>query len=224
MKKLISVVSLLLVILLAACTEAPQDTLPRSRLVVSLLDLSGSFAFVGESVGKMAGTVDEIGPGDEFVARAIDGSNSGQHILQAKLPRSTRTIDPTNRRRVYTMKLQMKQMLRRINTKHSSRKTDLMGPIYTASLLFQKAPDKQKYLLLFTDMEDNAGQTIPSGSLNLRGVKVIAFFVSPGSIQEDFRLRRKWASFFSEAGASFEMLTVSESRSRSPVLMPGGGR
>ncbi len=223
MRNQMSITIFLLAILIAACTSnAPQDTLPKSRVVVCLLDFTGSFEYLGESVDKLASSVDELSPGDEFVACTIDGSNSGQRILQVKLPRSTRAIDHNNQRRIHTMKLKLKQLLSSINTRQESRSTDLLGPIYAASRLFGKASDKQKFLLLFTDLEDNVGQTIPRDGLDLRDVKVIAFFMSPKSIQEDIRTRSMWTAFFQEAGAGFEMFNVIESRSQSQILVPGG--
>jgi hypothetical protein len=224
MKNRICVISLL-TILLTGCTSDPsQNTLPESKLVICQLDFTGSFVYLGESVDKLADTVDELNPGDEFMASAIDGSNSGRHILHAKLPLRTRAIDSRNQRRVHTMKLKLKQLLMGINTSQVSRKTDLLGPIYAASQIFARAPDKQKFLLLFTDLEDNAGQTIPKDALDMQDVRVIAFFISPESIQKDIQIRRKWAELFEGAGASFEMLNVSESRSRSPILGPGGAK
>ncbi|MFC1719279.1 hypothetical protein ACFL6S_36860 [Candidatus Poribacteria bacterium] len=221
MSKLICII--LPVILLSGCINSSQDV-GSNKIVIILLDFSASFKFLGESVGKAAETVDELRSGDELVVCAIDGSNSGQNILHAKLPKSARAIDPDNQRRVHIMKLKLKQLIRGINTKRVSGNTDLLGPIYAASRLFARASDKQKYLLLFTDLDDTRGQTIPQGSLNLRDVKVMVFFTTPDSIQDDISKRQKWSALFQSAGASFEMLNVNESRSLSPILGPGDTR
>jgi hypothetical protein len=162
--------------------------------------------------------MDEFRSGDEFLLGAIDGSSAGRDIISVKLPRTTRPIDPANQRRVRATKSRLKQLLANLNLKQKTGHTDILGPVYAAALRFSKTAAQEKYLLLFSDLEDNIRQTVPSGAINLKNVPVTAFFVAGKNIQEDTQLRQKWTAFFNAAGTHIDILNVSESRYQAPIL------
>jgi hypothetical protein len=202
-----------------------SKVVPKGKVVLVLLDQSGSFKHIQPSIHKICRVVDGLQAGDIFVIRSIDSSSfeDQSDLLCLTIPKSNKPIDPQHHKLISKIKTQVKRQLQKLKKREAAR-TDIWGAIYGASRFLGSYPDSDKYLLIFSDLEDNQGLKGSSDALNLSGIKLKALFVSRTKHVDDFDKKVKiWASAFKEAGAeSVEILDPTKSKLVRNPLIEGG--
>lgn len=186
------------------CTE------DRGRVIVAMLDNTGSFTSEKDNaLNKLDEIIDELELGDEFYFVLIgEKSFSDRRLVYLKSDGSEASIE--SKMHFYKRKDEIKtDILQMINVNKSTR-TDVAGSLDRVQTIINKKDRKgfSKYLLIFSDLSDNT--SIELSGLSLDSVHVLVLFAS--SDKADYNTAQnqidRWNQYFQNSRASsVEILT-----------------
>lgn len=180
-----------------------------NRAETALVDATGSYDQIVPALRRLARfAAEELDAGDTFCAFWIKGGigESPDFIVSpTTLPVPQRRIgDPAQ-----INNLELKRNIQKTFGDYAETKsfkkvgrTDLLQSIaYAGRLLHARGnASREKWLLLFTDLEDNQKKTV---ELNLQGVHVRVFYVPARNDLTGMETKMSsWKEIFSHAGAS----------------------
>jgi hypothetical protein len=218
--------------------QAGAAGLPDERIIVAVLDLTPSFHYTAEAVGKIKGVVRALGPGDTFLLVTLGGEFSPARnvAVQCIMPKiGSDALVPAENIRVWRehqsrieaawggSALKQAAVLRALDRPF---KQENVTPLYQAldylSHWFASPPGSgRRQLLIFSDLEhDYAGvrsSLPPKQQMNFRGVYVMAAFVP---WRADWVARETaWHAWL----ASTDFTMLDEARARVAVMVDLNG-
>lgn len=228
---------LLCVVAVIVCCQgcSTRQAAQPPKVVFVAIDKSGSFDYLSAAKNHAASLVDELQPGDVIIVGTItNNSFSDASVISCPrhLPRPTKRHDPALRQRFADTKAEIIEAIERIDDS-KCRGTDLWGMLYYASrkLTYEEADIKkilkqqnkpeqvEKYLVVYSDMEDTVNRE--QRELDLAGATVKALFVShpEGSITGDESKRAFWRNTLNKSGAKVvSLVDPSDSENLSLIL------
>jgi hypothetical protein len=197
---------------------------PGGRLILALVDATGSFGHLRESFVRLVRfAVEELEMGDTLAVGFIKSKlNDTDYVIPfTTLPTPTRRIgDPAEVEALAGKQRIQETLLAYAHARQFAKvtDTDLNQAVAYAGRLLREDP-REKWLLLFTDLEDTERQPSP---WRLDGIHVRAFFVpARGEMQVLEQKERDWGSRFTQAkAASVQIYDVGQTRALSALLTP----
>jgi hypothetical protein len=199
----------------------PQAT---GRLIIALVDATGSFGHFRESLRRLARfAVEELDMGDAFAVGLIKDKLRDDDFLVpfTTLPMPERRIGDAAEIEALAAKKQMRDTLLAYADATQVKKvegTDLNQAVAYAGRLLQGDP-REMWLLLFTDFEDTENRPAP---WCLAGVHVRGFFVPTRGdlVQAEHRESARSDRFARTGTASSAVYLPAQARSLSRLLLP----
>jgi hypothetical protein len=201
----------------ASVTSAPAATAANHsrghRVVVYLIDATGSYNFVGEALSKAAAEIERNAqPGDVWFFRWITNASYGDStavftLRCPDLPEApTNPFDSNARRRWQAQQASFTGLKRKAATMLRSQRprpvrgTDIYGAFAKASDIFETTVTQgEKVVVIATDLGDTENRKVP---FSLRGVRVIICLYQGGGRAQEARARRDyWVGLIRRAGA-----------------------
>lgn len=189
---------------------------PESRAVYLLWDRTRSFHdnFADQAKPRVLQMIDELRPGDRFVALTIVDSFSRSQILVDRSlphPNPRRTLDLQTQKKIKSIKVDLKKIISELQADTRATRTDIRGVILHAAELLKKERTRNRILILMSDLEENVDhKNLPP--FDLSGARVKAMYVSFRKTIKDSRSKfEEWENFFRRAG-----VTQAERRIGSP--------
>ncbi len=177
LKILKPVVSILLLALFSHFCFSSQNIETHNKLIVVLMDNSGSFRdYIERALNHCIKYIDAMKAGDAFTLFLIDVDTLSRKEppISFSLPKSPTTL-PTRefRAKIKETKNAKKTEIIELKKRPRAKFTDIAGGISRASTFFssQQFANYEKYLLMYSDMQDTRGRGIV-GEVNLRNVCV----------------------------------------------------
>jgi len=183
------------------------------RVVVYVIDATGSYNFVGQALSKAATEVERNAqPGDVWFFRWItNASYSDSTAVFAlrcpDLPEApTNPFDSNARRRWQTQQASLTGLKRKAATMLRSQRprpvrgTDIYGAFAKASDIFETTVTQgEKVVVIATDLGDTENRKVP---FSLSGARVIICLYQGGRNVQEARARRDyWVGLIRRAGA-----------------------
>ncbi len=225
---------LALALLLSGCARRPGNspTLDMSpsvrrthpeaaegRIILALVDATGSFGSLRESLRRLARFAgEELKMGDTFGISFIKNQlkDSDSHLVPfITLPKPTRRLGDPAEAEALRLQKQIQTTLLTYAGALSFKKverTDLFQAIAYGARQLRLASQRERWLLLFTDLEDTVGRRdVP---LDLEGIHVRVFFVpTRGNLKGLDKKVAEWTQRFQKAkAASVVIYDVGQSR------------
>jgi hypothetical protein len=193
---------------LAAIPAPAPAAQPAPRMIVVALDVTGSFQHFDAAVRYLGGIAAQLGPGDEINVMTIgaDSFADNQVVLQARMPRPRRALDPGFRRRLQVSRQALLEQLGRIRLAKKAMRTDLIGSLHAAARLLASAPsESERWLVFLSDMIDDVNRPAKR-PIDLGGARVRCLFVQrgagPHAVDELYRRMARWRELFTRSGAA----------------------
>lgn len=190
------------------------------RALIVLADATGSYGELVPALRRLARFAgEELKPGDTFCAFWVKGEigESPDFIVEPiTLPVPQRRIGDPAAIDVLQFKKQVQTTLNEYASGRAFKKTnrtDLVQSIAYAGRMLRAGTNvsREKWLLLFTDLEDNQNRPVP---LNVDGVHVRVFYVPARNDLSNLEKKIKdWRQRFTDAkAASVSIYDVGQSR------------
>jgi hypothetical protein len=192
-------------LLAAAPVSARSTNTPCRRLVVVVLDVSGSFRpWLPQARAHAQRVVRGLGAGDCLLARPLGSESFGDApALALRLPLRTRPIDPAFDRRLLVRTQGAAEHLAALLERRPAPQTDIWDALYAAADTLAATPAQERWLLLYTDLDDTAGRAVPARLLRPAGVQVRVLFVPRAADVRRFDARlRAWRRVFAQSAAA----------------------
>lgn len=175
----------------------------RPRLFVTVIDLSSSFKPERENtIAKVNELIDNLEPEDQFYCLFVDGNSFSNKRLLYLRPEDAET--DVNAKLVYfKSKDDLKKQITDVVNKSSATRTDILGSFQRTQELFkEKGMGHDRYLIVFSDMDDNINNR--SSQLMLDSVRVLILFA--GTNQSNFNASQsnieRWREILQESHVS----------------------
>lgn len=170
MKKLILVP--LLALLLGACSD-PQS---KARAVYLLLDTSGTYTAEMDKAQKIINyLLATLDSGDSIAIARIDSGSFSEKDIVAKVTLDDRPSTANEQKRRFKAKIDEFVTA----TRKGSRHTDITGGMLQASEYLQETGAGEKYVLIFSDLEEDLQQGhIRDFPISLPDIHVVALNVT----------------------------------------------
>jgi hypothetical protein len=184
--------------------SAGSNDTPCRRLVVLVLDVSGSFRpWLPQARAHAQQVIRQLAAGDCLLARPLGSESFGEvPALALRLPARTRPIDPAFDRRVLALTQRAAADLADMLQRPVARQTDVWGALYAAADTLAATPARERWLLLYTDLDDTVGRAVAARPLRLAGVRVRVLFVPRSADVRQFDARlRAWRDVFGGGSA-----------------------
>jgi len=201
----------LMVLLSPKCELFEDQQIRTARVIEIRLDQSGSYRLtLDEAKTAALALVDNSRSDDVLRIGAINDRSFSSPTKMFTIPRS-RAFDKKSRERQDAVKEEIKKYISTIVDEKSNR-TDLWGMLSSASLFFKKFPDREKHLVIFSDMVDTEG--LAQGDIDLEHVSVdVMCFPKPRSIAKYKQRIGFWKEALDNSGAkSFEVYGSDETQ------------
>lgn len=210
-------VRMMIIVLIASffVSCGPQPTMTRLRhIFFALYDETGSMPPVNLEEGKKY-TKEEIipsmQPGDKFILAKISKNSFDADYVDYKVYSlwESPTYTPDKRTKAHNDSV-LKELMADIDSVRVRKEnviTDVGGALYKAEQTFSADSLAEKWLIIFSDLENNVVRHL---KLSLKGVRVYALFVSHkyrecakcDEIQAWQAKQEYWTKTFHKAGAS----------------------
>jgi hypothetical protein len=200
--------TLLLIVALSLFITGCKIPGAHPRLIVSVVDLSMSFRQEhANTIVKINEVMDCLKEQDSFYCIFINAASYSNKQLVFILPET----DDTNinaQMNYYRTRDSVKQEIADIINKTCVNRTDVLGALHRAQLIFEKnGKGCDKYLFVFSDISDNVNQKMETPSLD--SVNVIVLFANAD--KEEYAKaqaqRDNWQNMLRESNAkSFSIL------------------
>ncbi len=194
----------LLIFGLTACSEPP----PQNRAVYMLLDTSGTYTNELTKakiiINYLLATLDG---GDSLAIARIDSGSFSEKDLISKVTFDTRPSVINEQKRAFKRKID-----HFVKNVKSSSFTDISGGVLQASEYLHETGAKQKYILIFSDLEEDLVKGhVRDFSIPLVAVKVVALNVTKlrsDNIDPRDYLKRvaNWQIRVNEGGGQWQLL------------------
>jgi len=192
-------------------TQAPP---PPPKLIAVLIDNSGSFDnYLEKSLQNSINYLNSLTAGDALTVFLIDSESLSRKEppVYFMMPASQTTIETRQyRSQVKKMKEEVAEKILNIRSKRRSSYTDIAGAISRVStfLSSEQFLNYDKYLLIYSDMQDTKRRDLLSGS-SLKGVSVRLLYVD--LTEKTQKSVEAWKKKLLELGASeVKVLTPDE--------------
>lgn len=213
------IIALLLIGLLSFAWSYQKLTISKKCIVV-LLDLTGSFGYFSESSKHVDNVIKELMPGDEiYILSITETSFYDKNILfkaSMPLPKYTNELySDVYRADIDSIRAEYSHGWKEVvtNLKTNAKKTDVMGGIGYATLVFNSSQLNHRYLLIFSDLEDNV---LENCDTRLDGVKVWCLYVEHSDFERYKEKENFWRQYFRKAGVKEEEIII-----KIPAQSPG---
>jgi len=181
----------------------PQES---PQVLFVALDGTGSYDHLREAKKRAIQALEDIPPGSRVYVRWITGRSAAPAaaITSGHIPREADNPFNPNAERQSVKK----RLARHIADAESpqANTTDLKGLLWSAGQRFQKHPDLTRTLILATDLDGNARQSVPEMDLSHTSIRVIGFEVDPSHPGREAR----WKQIFQRAEADTTIIRYSD--------------
>jgi hypothetical protein len=166
------VVALLVSGMLASCSTQT----PNSRAVYLLLDTSGTYtAELAKAQAIMNYLLATLNSGDSIAIARIDSGSFSEKDIIAKATFDLRPSTANDQKRLFKHKVDEFVT----SVKFGSRHTDITGGILQASDFVNETKAKNKYILIFSDLEEDLVKGhIRNFKIDVDGIHVVALNVT----------------------------------------------
>ncbi|MEW6687183.1 MAG: vWA domain-containing protein [Candidatus Edwardsbacteria bacterium] len=182
-----------------------QGCIPESknRLIVVIFDNSGSFEQERkEALQRLYEVIETIEIGDEFYSLLITQNSFSDKRLQ--FLQSDYETGIESKMQFFKHKQELKSKLAATINSSKTAKTDLIGALERAQIIFSSKEDSRfrKLLVIFSDLSHNTANKL--STLSLAQVDVLVLFVSSDkeSYESSQKQIEKWKQIFKQAKAS----------------------
>lgn len=168
------VATILLIVVLSLFITGCKVPETRPRLVVSVVDLSSSFKSEhANTIAKIKEMIDCLKEQDSYYCLFISATSYSDKQLVFLLPETDNTNIDT-KMNYYMSRDSVKQEIADIINKTCVNRTDVLGALHRAQLIFEKnGKGCDKYLFVFSDISDNVNQKMEAPSLDSVNVMVL---------------------------------------------------
>lgn len=170
-KMIIALVSLFSLLLVSCGSPGPGN-----RAVYLLLDTSGTYTKeLAKAQAIMNYLLTTLDSGDSIAIAKIDSGSFSEKDIIAKATFDIRPSTANDQKRLFKSKVDdfVKQV------KFGSRNTDITGGIIQASDFVNETSAKEKYVLIFSDLEEDLQKGhIRNFPLDVQGINVVALNVT----------------------------------------------
>lgn len=189
--------------LLSFAWSSQQLTISK-KCVVLLLDLTGSFGHLSESCEAIETIIGDLMLGDELHVLSINATSFFDRNLlfttYMPLPKYTNQLySKEYYSYIDSIRNEHSMRWRKIakNLKTDAQSTDIMGGIAYSTLIFASSKSKHKYLVIYSDLEDNVAQQC---NVRLDSVRVWCLYVEHSDFNKYREKEKLWREYFKRAG------------------------
>ncbi len=205
MKKFLSILAVAILLMTGGCA----DSKGRSKGIYMLLDTSGTYSTELKGaqaiINYLLGTLE---PGDSFGIAKIDSASFSEKDIIAKMTFDRRPSVTNKQKRLFKQKVDSFVT----SVKKGSAYTDITGGILQASEYLDETGAQQKYILLFSDLEEDIKKGhIRNFPIDVSGCNVVALNVT--KLRSDnvdprgyFDRVDKWKKRVEEGGGNWRLM------------------
>ncbi|MBA7637188.1 hypothetical protein ES703_44823 [subsurface metagenome] len=205
------IIALVLIGMLSLAWSSQQLIISKKCIVV-LVDLTGSFDYSRESFDHTDNIINALMPGDEIYILSITATSFYDKNLlfnaSIPLPKYTSELYSEKYRAHFdSIRGELSHRWGKVvkNLRTDARKTDVMGGISYALLIFNNSKSKHKYLVIYSDLEDNVAGT---GDVRLNGVRVWCLYVEHKDFEKYKEKENSWRQYFKRAGVEEKNIII----------------
>lgn len=212
-----------------AQTKQVAPAIPQGapRLVVALMDSTGSFHYFEQSKAKLRRFAQSLRPQDLLYVVVITPEATSADLRVRPDPGMLELLKRADAKRTYRpeVKAYTADFVTQVDKlQYTGRRgTDIYGAIYRASQIFSGECDHPvRYLLVFSDLGDTTARENLIGQIYLDNVMVRCFYFPDTLIQEEDKTLKpnpeRWSRQFTDWGArSVTILDDIQSDRESPI-------
>lgn len=213
-KKLPTPTKIITVILIGLISLAgsSQRLIISQKCIIVLLDLTGSFDYLDESVQHIDNVIKNLMPGDEIYVLSITGTSFyDKNILfkgDVPLPKYTNELySEKYRSTVEFVRVEFSNRWKKVakGLRNNAKETDIIGGIAYAAMIFTNTGSRHNYLAIYSDLERNVSENC---CVKLDEIKVWCLYVEHKHVKKYKEKENSWRQYFKKAGIREEDIII----------------